>query len=492
MKKVIIIGSGFGGLSLAIALQSKGFNVEIFEKAASPGGHAQQFTKSGYTFDMGPTLITAPDIVQKVFSYAGKDFFEEMNPISLDPFYRVFFHDGSSIDYTGDSDKMRSQLGRFNPKDGLAYDKFIERSKSIYKSVIEDGLGAEPFINLSSMLKFMPKAYGIGALDTSYGMAAKHFEDFRSRFIFSFHPLFIGGNPFNVPAIYSMISYLEKKGGIWYSKGGMKSLVDKFVELFESLGGKLRLMNEVSKIIIKNGKAVGVESKGEVYTADLVVSNADVSHTYTDLIADEVQKKWSPKRLKRAKYSMSAFLIYLGVKKKYDKLLHHNIILSKRYKGLIDDIFINQIVPEDFSIYVHVPSKSDPTMAPEGSDSIYLLVPVANLQSGVKWKDFARPFGNKIINFLEAEFGLLDLRKNIEVEVFFTPEDFQKQRNSFHGTPWGLEPRLLQSAYFRTHNRSETIENLYFTGAGTHPGAGLPGVMLSAESTLKLIIADHK
>ncbi len=487
-KNIQIIGAGIGSLSLAVRLQSKGYNVEIFEKNAAPGGQAQQFEKNGYRFDMGPTLITAPDIIQSVYSCANKNMFDELELTALDPFYRVYFSDGTKIDYTGNSEMMKSQIAQFNKEDANQYDKFINTSKRIYKSVIEDGLGSEPFDSLLSMMKFIPKAYQIGALDTSYRLAARYFKDFRTRFIFSFHPLFIGGNPFNVPGIYSMISYLEKKGGVWYAKGGMKSLVNSLVNIFQEMGGTLHTSSLVEKIVVEGQSVKGIILNGEFVKADAVVSNADVSHTYLDLIAPNIKKRWKESKLARSSYSMSAFLLYLGVKKKYDKLLHHNIILSHRYKELLEDIFKHKVLPDDFSMYLHLPSKTDDTMAPAGCDSMYILVPVANLQSKINWEEVKRPFANRIINFLEADFDMVNLRENIEFEVIYTPDDFKRERNCYFGTPWGLEPSLLQSAYFRTHNKSETIENLYLVGSGTHPGAGLPGVMLSAEVTEKQII----
>ncbi len=487
-KKAIIIGAGFGGLSIGIRLLSEGFDVSIYEKQRFAGGHGQQFSKDNYTFDMGPTLITAPDIINKIFNKAGKKIEDYLELLPLDPFYRVFFHDNSSIDYSGDSEQMKTQMAKFDKNDAANYDKFIEKSKVIYDSVITDGLGAISFDKITTMLSLMPKAAKIGALDTCYSNAKKYFDDFRHRFIFSFHPLFIGGNPFRVPAIYSMISYLEKTGGIWYSKGGMKSLVNAFVQLFEELGGKIYYNSEVQKINIVKQKIDSVIVADEKIKADVVISNADINHTYTKLIDDEVSRKWSQEKLDRSKYSMSAFLLYLGVKKKYDKLLHHNIILSPRYRELIDDIFDNKVLADDFSLYVHVPSKTDSSMAPEGSESIYILSPCPNLSANIDWSKMGRIYANKIINYLEADFDLIGLRDNIEVEIMFTPEDFQKQRNSYLGTPWGLEPSLLQSAYFRPHNRAERIKGLFLVGAGTHPGAGLPGVMLSAEATEKSVL----
>lgn len=488
MKTAIVIGSGFGGLSAAIRLQNDGWQVKIFEKNSIIGGHAYQFKKNGYTFDMGPSLITAPQIIESIFKSAGKKLQDYVDLIPLDPFYRIYFHDKTFIDYSGHSEDMKSQMAKFNKEDAVKYDEFIENSRLIYEEVIEKGLGSQPFNKISTMVKFVPRAMKIKAFHTAYSLAAKYFKDFRHRFMFSFHPLFIGGNPFRVPAIYLMISYLEKKGGVWFTKGGMYSLVEAFKKLFLESGGEIFVDSPVEKIIIENNTAKGVIVGGKELRSDIVVSNADVTYTYNKLIKES--NKWSGDKPEKTKYSMGTVVIYLGVKKKYPQLLHHTLILSPRYRELIEDIFDNHVLPDDFSMYLHVPTRSDKEMAPEGSESIYVLIPVTNQLSKIDWNIEGRKFVNKVINFLEADFDMVDLRKNIEVEEVFTPLDFQNNRNSHLGSPWGMEPILLQTAYFRPHNKSENFKNLYLVGAGTHPGGGLPGVMLSAEATKNLIDED--
>lgn len=490
MKKAIVIGSGFGGLAIAIRLQAKGYQVKLIEKNEMIGGHAYQFKQKGYTFDMGPSLITAPEIIGRIFESAGKKMEDYLDLQYLDPFYRIYFHDKSYIDYSGDTEKMKGQMSKFNQADAENYDAFMERSAAIYDAVITDGLGSTPFNKVSTMVKFIPKALKLNAFKSAYSLASKFFEDFRHRFMFSFHPLFIGGNPFRVPAIYLMISYLEKTGGVWFTKGGMYSLVEALGSVFRDAGGEIITGTPVDEIIINDKTAKGVNAGGETHEADLVVSNADVTHTYNTLIKNGTPRKWNQSRVKSVKYSMGTFLLYLGVKKKYPQLFHHTLILSSRYKELVADIFDNKVLPDDFSMYLHVPTRTDPGMAPEGCESIYVLIPTANLQGNINWETERRKFANKIINFLEAEFDMVGLRDNIEVEETFTPVDFATQRNSYLGTPWGFEPVLTQSAYFRPHNRSESIKNLYLVGAGTHPGGGLPGVMLSAEATEKLIDED--
>jgi len=491
MKKIAIIGSGFGGLALGIRLQSRGFDVTIFEKNDRIGGHAFPLQKNGYTFDMGPSLITATGILQDLFQTAGHDLFKDVEMVPLDPFYRIYFHDRSFLDYTGDTDRMVRQIASFHSKDARRYKKFLRASEKIYNVVIKEGEGTRPFLTLWSMLRFAPRAIGMKAVLSTYQFASLYFRDPRNRFTFSFHPLFIGGNPFRAPAIYEMIPYLEKTDGVWYSRGGMYALVRAMGTLFEKQGGHIRTNAEVREIVIKDGKAAGVRTASGTMGADVVVSNADFIHTYRDLVARQFRKKWHERRLRRVRYSMSAFMIYLGVRKRYPRLLHHTLILSRRYRGLIRDIFDRHVLPDDFSMYLHVPSRTDPGMAPENAESIYVLVPVTNLQGKVDWEKEKNRYAEKVLSFLENDFGLEGLREAIEVMELFTPPDFQKKQNAEYGSAWGVEPSLLQSAYFRPHNRSEDIGNLYLVGASTHPGAGLPGCLLTAETTESVILREH-
>jgi phytoene desaturase len=488
VKKIVVIGSGFGGLAVAIRLQSRGYEVTIMEKNQMVGGHAYQFKKNGYTFDMGPSLVTAPDIIQKVFQVAGKKMENYLDLIALDPFYRIYFHDGSFLDYTGDSERMKAQMRQFNSHDAENYDRFIEKTALLYQAVITDGLGSRPFSDWGTMLNFLPQALKLNALVSAYTFAKKYFKDPRHRFAFSFHPLFIGGSPFRAPAVYQMIPYLEKKGGVWFTRGGMYSLVQAFEKVFKEIGGKILVGTEVQKIKVSRQKVEGVIAKDQFYPAEVVISNADFAHTYGTLIDSEHRKKWKNWRLNLVAYSMSAYLLYLGVKKSYPKLLHHTLILSQRYKELVRDIFDRKILPDDFSMYLHVPTRTDPSMAPPGCESMYILIPVANLKGKIDWNTMNKPFTEKVIQFLEKDFGLENLQKNIAVMETFTPLDFKKSRNNHLGSAWGVEPRLTQTAVFRPHNKSEDIEGLYLVGASTHPGAGVPGVLLTAETTENVIV----
>lgn len=488
-QHIVVIGSGFGGLAVANRLQAAGKQVTLLEKRPQVGGRAYQFVEKGYTFDMGPSLITAPDLIDGVFEAAGKSRNEFLDLIPLDPFYRVYFHDGTHFDYTGDGDRMKAQMAVYSQADADNYDDFMKSIAPIYDEVITKKLGAQPFDTIGTMLRFVPRAMKLKAFLPVARYVSQYFKDFRHQFMFSFHPLFIGGHPFRVPSIYLMIPYLEKVDGVWFTKGGMYSVVEAMKQLFIEQGGVLQTEAEVQEILVEEGKVTGVYVNGKEIMADAVVSNADVAHTYKHLINPTWRKKWTDATVDKMKYSMSCFLLYIGVKKQYPQLVHHTLILSERYKGLVDDIFDGKPLPDDFSMYLHAPTKTDPDMAPPGCESMYVLIPVANLKGGVDWEQEKEAFTEKVMAFLEA-WGLDGLRENTEVLKIFTPKDFETELNAFQGNAFAIEPRLTQTAYFRPHNRSEDVDGLYFVGAGTHPGAGVPGVLLSAEATADCVLED--
>jgi phytoene desaturase len=409
--------------------------------------------------------------------------------VPLDPYYRVYFHDRTHLDYVGDTDRMKEQMGRFNVQDAARFDAFMEGVRPIFDAVIGDRLGSKPFDTLGTMLGFLPRMAKLKAYWPVTSFVNRYFQDFRHRFLFSFHPLFVGGNPFYTPSIYLMIPFLEREGGVWFTRGGMYSLVEAMGRLFKELGGTIRTEAEVSKIRVEGGKAVGVEAGDTFYPGELVVSNADVGHTYQHLIGPEHRKRWTDRKIDRMDFTMSCFLLYMGTRKQYPQLKHHTLILAERYKGLLKDIFDKKILPEDFSMYLHVPTRTDPGMAPEGCESMYVLIPVANNQSGLDWEALKEGFAEKVLAFLE-EWGMEGLRESLEVLHLFTPDDFASQLNAFHGNAFAIEPKFTQTAWFRPHNRSEDLEGLYLVGAGTHPGAGVPGVFLSAETTYGCIAQD--
>ncbi len=488
-KRAVVIGSGFGGLALACRLQAAGVQVTLLEKREKLGGRAYQLQDKGYVFDMGPSLITAPHIIDSVFQAAGKRLADYVELMPLDPYYRIYFHDGTHIDYVGDGERMKAQMRQFNPNDADRFDDFMAKTRPIYDAVIGERLGSKSFGDLKTMVGFIPDLVRLQAWLPVSRFVNRFFQDFRHRFLYSFHPLFVGGNPFQSPSVYLMIPYLERRGGVWFSRGGMYALVEAMERLFAELGGEIRTNHEVTRIGVERGHVTHVEAAGTRFEADFVCSNGDVGHTYRDLIDPAHRRKWTDRKVEKIDYAMSCFLLYLGVRKKYPKLEHHTLILTERYKGLLDDIFRKKIVPDDFSMYLHVPTRTDPSMAPEGCESMYVLVPVANLQGGQDWSELREPFADRVIDYLEA-WGMEGLRENLEVLHLMDPTDFRDQLNSLHGNAFAIVPKFTQTAYFRPHNRSEDVKGLYLVGAGTHPGAGVPGVFLSAETTYGCIAKD--
>ncbi len=489
--KAVVIGSGFGGLAAAIRLQSRGFQVTLLEKREHTGGRAYRLEMQGYTFDMGPSLITMPSLLEKLFVAAGTTFAQAVPTLALDPYYRIYFHDKTFLDYSGDREKMMEQMRVFNPKDAANYDIFMRAIKPIYEAVIDKGLGATPFDNWKTMARFVPTVMRLSAWKPVTLFVAKYFKDFRNRFAFSFHPLYIGGNPFRAPSVYLMIPFLERKEGVWYAPGGMYSVIQALEKAFVNMGGVVKTNHAVTEIVTEGRHAQGVKVSNNNSTvsfpAELIVSNADITHTYSKLLQKMSRKKWTDKKLSGIAQTMSCFLIFVGLRKRYPELKHHTLILSERYKGLIQDIFDHKTLPDDFSLYLHAPTRTDDSMAPPNCESLFILAPVANLASGLDWEKIKTSYTDKILTFLE-EWGLKDLHANIECQKLFTPNDFSHELNATLGNAFGIEPKLLQTGYFRPHNRSEELDNLFLVGAGTHPGAGVPGVLLSAEATENSII----
>ena len=487
MGKVVVIGSGFAGLASAIRLQASGQQVTIVERREKVGGRAYQLIDGGYTFDMGPSLITAPDLIDDVFAAAGRRTEEYVTLVPLDPYYRLYFDDGRYFEYTGDQERMEAEVAKFNPADVEGYRRFMAGIKVIYDRAFAD-LAHQPFLRRADFVKILPELVRLNAARSVYGCVASYISDPHLRMVFSFHPLFLGGNPFKASAIYAIIPYLERLGGVHFSLGGMYSVIEGFARLFTEIGGVIETNAEVVEIEVIEGRARGVRTRdGRRFAADAVVSNADVAATYKDLIAPQWRRRWTDHRIERMRYSMSSFLLYLGLDRKYDKLRHHTILIGDRYKGLVSDIFGGRMA-EDFSIYLHAPTLTDPSMAPPGHESVYLLVPVPHLGGeAVDWATYGDVFRDKIVRYLEHDFGLPGFAASIRVEHRFTPLDFEREFGAYLGTGWQMEPTLFQSAYFRPHNRSEDVRDLYLAGAGTHPGAGLPGTLLSAEITAALV-----
>ena len=488
--RVIVIGGGFGGLAAAIRLQAAGYAVTLVEAREKLGGRAYQLKEDGFTFDMGPTLITAPHLLEDLWATAGRSLREDVPLIPLSPFYRIYFRDGRHFDYWGTAAEDEAEIARFEPRDVVGYRAFLADTKRIYRRAFAD-LAHQPFLTLGALLRVMPELVRLGAQRSVYAFVSRYFRDPRLRMVFSFHPLFIGGNPFRASAIYSIVPYLERSGGVHFAQGGMHTLVEAMERLFRTLGGEVRCGTPVEQLLLKGRRATGVRlADGTLVEAETLVANSDIASTLLTLLPAPYRSQPSAGRMKHYRYSMGCFLLYLGVNRRYEHLRHHTIFMPDDYRGLIRNIFDGKGLPDDLALYLHAPTRTDPSMAPPGCESLYVLAPVPNLAHGIDWMREASAFRDRIIQFLEREAGLQGLEASIVSEHTFTPLDFAFVLRSYLGAAFSIEPTLFQSAYFRPHNRSGDIEGLYFTGAGTHPGAGIPGVLLSASITSRLVIDD--
>lgn len=489
--RVVVIGSGFAGLATAIRLQARGYRVELCEARDQLGGRAYVYKQDGFTFDGGPTVITAPFLIDEVFEAAGRRTEDYVKLAPVDPFYRIEFHDGRHFDYNGDAAEMERRVAAFAPGDLDGYRRMIEHAKTIFqKGFVE--LADQPFLHISDMVRIAPDLARLGAHRTVFGFVSKYIQDPMLRRVFSFHPLLVGGNPFQTTSIYALIHYLERRWGVHYAIGGTGAVIAAFGRVFRELGGRIRLMSPVRQILIDAGggrpRACGVElMSGERIAAEAVVSNADVANTYRLLVPSAYRRKYTDRRLERMRYSMSLFVIYFGTRIQYPSVKHHTIVLGERYRPLLDDIFNRKVLSDDISLYLHRPSATDSSMAPPGRDCFYVLAPVPNQQSDIDWHEDAAGFRDLVMRTLEKRClpGLLD---NIVTERWLTPIDFETTLASYAGSAFSFEPVFTQSAWFRPHNASEDIDQLYFAGAGTHPGAGIPGVLSSSKIAERLIV----
>nr|ANY58026.1 phytoene dehydrogenase [uncultured bacterium]ANY58043.1 phytoene dehydrogenase [uncultured bacterium] len=492
VRRAAVIGSGFGGLAVAIRLQSAGIATTMYEARDLPGGRAYVYRDKGFTFDAGPTVITAPDCLRELFELSGRRLEDYCELMPVNPFYRLSWEDGDAFDYTGDHAAMRQQIEQRNTADAEGYDKFVDYTRRVYEKGYEE-LVAEPFLRFSDMVRVAPDLMRLRADRSVYNTVAKFVKDERTRQALSFHSLLVGGNPFDTSAIYTLIHYLERKGGVYFPRGGTGALVSALVKLFRELGGELRLSSPVRAVRVRS---VDGRSVHELHTDratdqfDVVVSNADLHQTYDKLFAETSGSAPMRKKLKKVDWSMSLFVLYFGTKKSYDDLAHHTILFGPRYRELLDDIFAGSSLPDDFSLYLHAPTVTDPSMAPPGCGSYYVLSPVPHLGNAqVDWNSMATEYGDRILAALDRLMP--GVAGQVVTRRHFTPLDFQSELGAYHGCAFSLAPRLTQSAWFRPHNRDPRIPGLYLVGAGTHPGAGVPGVINSAKATARLIIEEH-
>jgi len=523
-QKAIVIGSGIGGIACAIRLQSLGFDTVILERLDAPGGRAYVRRAQGFTFDMGPTVLTVPHFIEELFALerdrpmlSEPDFPDEMldetmrimtgssggthtsryvDIVPILPFYRIYFDDGTFFDYDADPINVRAQIARLAPEDLAGYERFHEAARAIFRRGFLE-LGYTYFGNVSAMIGVAPDLFKLGAIQPLFSLVKKYFKSDKMRQVFSFEPLLIGGNPLKVPAIYAMIHFVEKTWGVHYARGGTGALVTALIRKFEELGGTARFNAGVAKIDVRRlaGKriATGVTlESGEVLQADLVISNADYANTYLKLVDKKHRRINRDSLVTFRKQSMSLLVIYFGYRKQPGDpdLRHHNIILGPRYEELLTDIFERKILSADFSQYLHIPTITDDSLAPPGHHAAYTLIPVPNNQSGIDWSVEGERFVSTVLSFLDERGYIPNLGERLVYQSFVTPDYFENVLDAFAGNGFGLEPRLTQTAFFRPHNRSEDVTNLYLVGQGTQPGGGTPSVMMSAKITAREIAHD--
>jgi len=476
----VVIGSGFGGLAAAVRLGARGYRVTVLEQLDAPGGRAYVYRQDGFTFDAGPTVITAPFLFEELWQLCGRQLHDDVDLRPVAPFYRVRFDDGTVFNYSGDADAMRREVARIAPDDVAGYEAFVRASEAIYKVGFEQ-LGDVPFDSWGDMARVLPDLMKLEGWRSVYGLACKHVQHEKLRVILTFQSLLVGGNPFSTTSVYCLIAFLERRWGVHFAMGGTGALVTGLVNLIGGQGGDVRCGQTVREILVDAGAACGVAlATGEQLSADIVVSNADSAFTYLKLLPARHRRRWTDRRIAKARYSMSLFVWYFGTKRQYPDVAHHTILLGPRYRPLLDDIFKHHHLADDFSLYLHRPTATDTSLAPAGCDAFYVLAPVPHLGSGTDWRERAEPYRQLIAQRLH-ETVLPGLNDAVVSSLMLTPQDFQDRLSSVNGAAFSLEPVLTQSAWFRPHNRSEEVSGLYLVGAGTHPGAGLPGVLSSAK-----------
>lgn len=487
----VVIGAGIGGLAAAMRLGAKGWRVTVIDRLDMPGGRASSVSMEGHRFDLGPTIVTVPQSLRDLWAVCGRDFDKDVDLRPMDPFYEIRWPDGSKFQARQSTDAMRAEVARLSPGDLTGYDRFLKDAEARYWFGFED-LGRRPMHRFVDLLKVLPKFAFYRADRSVAAHAARRVKDERLRMALSFHPLFIGGDPFHVTSMYALVSHLEKEFGVHYAMGGVAAIAKAMARVIEGQGGRIIQNAEVDEVMVKGGRATGVRlTDGRVLSAGIVVSNADAGHTYDRLLRNQPRRRWTARHLGRRRWSMGLFVWYFGTKgtkAMWPDVGHHTILNGPRYKGLVRDIFIKGKLAEDFSLYVHRPSVTDPSVAPEGDDTFYALSPVPHLGHAdpVNWAEMAEPYRLRVQKALEEQL-LPGLSSCLTSSLIYTPETFRDRYLSPYGSGFSIEPRILQSAWFRPHNVSEELPGLYLVGAGTHPGAGLPGVIASAEVLGKLV-----
>ena len=488
-KKAVIIGSGFGGIASALRLNKIGFDVTLVERLDMLGGRARVFQKGGYRHDAGPTVITAPFLFEELFELYNQNLKDHLNFVPLDPWYRFYFHNGKTFDYRPSIEDTNKEIEKFDARDVKGYEDLLKTSKDIFKIGFEK-LSDQPFSSFWEMAKQIPSLVKLKSYLTVGQLVNNNLKNEFLRKAFSIHPLLVGGNPFTTTSIYALIHYLERKWGVFFCMGGTGKIVRELEKLMLNNGITIKKNTDVAKIKINNNRATGITtSTGEEIDADAIICNADPPTVYKEMLDPQFSKNALIKPEKLTQYSMGLFVLFFGSKKQYPSVAHHTIWMAERYKELLNDIFEKKILTKDFSLYLHRPTATDETFAPSGKDSFYVLCPVPNLQANINWKKEGSELRNKIVKAL-SETIMPDLEKNIEEDFWMTPEDFKNDYRSMHGAGFSIAPIFSQSAWFRYHNKDKKISNLYFSTAGSHPGAGIPGVLCSAKVVEKLIKKD--
>ena len=486
-KKVIVVGSGFGGLASALRLRAKGYEVTLVEKHPDLGGRARVFKKDNFIYDGGPTVITAPYLIEELFSLYNKKISDYVKIVPLDLWYRFVFSDGETFDYSGNEKSMEKEIKKFSEKDYEGYNKLVKFTEKIFDKGFTD-LSDKPFNNLSFMLKQIPSLLNLKSYQSVYGLVSNYVSNEKLRRVFSMHPLLVGGNPFTTTSIYTLILFLEKKWGIHYSMGGTGSVVKALEKLMKEEGIKIIKDAEVTEIISDNKDVKAVKiNKSNIINCDYVVCNSDPPNVYKNLIKSKKNYNFLFKqKMKRMDYSMGLFVYYFGSKKQYNDVAHHTIYFGKSYEKHLEKIFEKKVLSEDISYYLHRPSATDPNMAPNNQDAFYVLVPVPNNLSNINWLNEGEKFKNLVLDKMDKTV-LPGIKENVVSDFYLTPDYFEKDLATLHGSGFSIQPKFSQSAYFRFHNQSEVFDNLYFVGAGTHPGAGMPGVISSAKVLDKIL-----
>ena len=446
------------------------------------------FRQDGFVFDAGPTIITAPFLLEELWRLCGRRLQDDVELRSLQPFYRIRFNDGSVLDCSNDDAAMAEQINRFAPEDLAGYHAFLRASEAIY-DVAFTRLAHQPFDSWRDMVRLVPELVRLGSYRTIHGLAASFVKHPRLRFALSFHPLFVGGNPFTTTSVYGLIAFLERRWGVHFAIGGTGRIVEGMVDLVRGQGGEVRYHSRVARIATEGRRVSGVQlASGELIGSDIVVSNADSAATYGEMLPAALRRRWTDRKIARVNYSMSLFVWYFGTDRQYPDVPHHTILVGERYRELLRDIFQRKVLADDFSLYLHRPSATDSSLAPPGCDAFYVLSPVPHLESATDWRSAAEPYRQAIARHLSATL-LPGLEQHVVSSRLMTPLDFRDRLSSKHGAAFGLAPELTQSAWFRPHNRSEEVDGLYLVGAGTHPGAGVPGVLSSAR-VLDTVVPD--